>query len=151
MKKTFKNIRKISTIVLMTLIAIVSYLPAKPAHALLGEGDEVQDPIVETQTSIINGEDTISAAANDNLWIKEYVLDPIAWMVAKTMVQSMTNSTVAWINGGFNGSPAFIQDPEQFFMKLGDNIAGNFTMLSYRSKCPPSVSIEFFSGRRRNH
>ena len=106
----------------MILVSVIVCLPTRPVHAQVA----VTDPVVETETTLTVANSTISSTAEDSLWIKEYVLDPIAWMVAKTMVQSMTNSTVAWINGGFNGSPAFIQDPEQFFMKLGDNIAGNF-------------------------
>jgi hypothetical protein len=57
--------------------------------------------------------------------IKEFGLDPIAWMVSKTILQRMTASTVNWINKGFKGSPAFVTDPGAYFLNIGDQIAGN--------------------------
>ena len=41
-------------------------------------------------------------------------------------MQDITDETVNWVNSGFQGSPAFVQNPEQFFQNIGDNVAGNF-------------------------
>jgi len=38
----------------------------------------------------------------------------------------MTDSVVDWINHGFNGSPAFIQNPGGFFIDAADQITGAF-------------------------
>ncbi len=57
---------------------------------------------------------------------KEYVLDPIAWMLAKTIMQRISASTVNWINSGFQGSPAFVTNPEAYFSNIGDQVAGQF-------------------------
>jgi len=54
------------------------------------------------------------------------VLNGVAWMVAKTAVQSITRSTVNWINSGFNGSPAFVSDLNQNLSNLSDAVAEDF-------------------------
>lgn len=75
---------------------------------------------VETflQTGILVEEKTQTA--------KETIFDQLAYMAAKIMLQSVTNSVVTWINSGFEGSPAFITDPESFFTDVADQVAGNF-------------------------
>jgi hypothetical protein len=67
-----------------------------------------------------------TAAATNNLWIKEYVLDGIAWMLAKQLISQMTSSIVEWINSGFEGSPAFVQDLEGFLTDVADAAVGDF-------------------------
>ncbi len=52
--------------------------------------------------------------------------DTIAWQVAKQMVSNMTRSLINWINSGFQGRPAFIQDLNQFLIDALDNVAGEY-------------------------
>ncbi len=47
-----------------------------------------------------------SAAKNDTCW------KSIGRLITKMMIQKMTLSTVQWINSGFEGKPAYIQDPK---------------------------------------
>jgi hypothetical protein len=54
------------------------------------------------------------------------VLNPLAWTVAKTAIQSLTKSTVNWINSGFDGSPAYVTDLNQNLRSLGDKVANDF-------------------------
>ena len=56
--------------------------------------------------------------------VKETLLDGVAWFAAKLIVQKLTAETVNWINSGFQGNPAFVTDPGQFFLDVG--------MMSYR-------------------
>lgn len=49
----------------------------------------------------------------------------IAWQIAHEVLHSLTSSVVNWINSGFNGSPAFLTNPEGYFMNLGDQVAGD--------------------------
>jgi len=58
--------------------------------------------------------------------VKSYVLDGLAWHIAKIMVQQITADTVQWINSGFSGSPAFLSNPEGFFANIGDQVTGAF-------------------------
>ncbi|HVS79678.1 MAG TPA: hypothetical protein VHF05_01740 [Candidatus Paceibacterota bacterium] len=73
-------------------------------------------------------ETTISAFNQFSLVMKEYVGDSVAWFIAKVIIQQMTASVVDWINNGFNGNPAFVQNPQQYFTNIGDAIAGNFIL-----------------------
>lgn len=54
------------------------------------------------------------------------MLNGLAWQVAKTTIQSITRSTVNWINSGFQGSPAFITDLQTNLNVLSDTVANNF-------------------------
>jgi len=58
--------------------------------------------------------------------LKDFVLDKLAVMVANQIIQRMTASVVDWINHGFDGGPAFLTNPEGFFLDVGDQITGEF-------------------------
>jgi hypothetical protein len=51
-------------------------------------------------------------------------LDTLAWQIGKIAIQTMTKSTVNWINSGFNGSPAFVTDLQAHLQGVGDVVAG---------------------------
>ncbi len=50
--------------------------------------------------------------------------DAIAWCIVNAMIEHIANATIAWANSGFNGNPAFLQNPERFFRDLADYQAG---------------------------
>lgn len=52
--------------------------------------------------------------------------DALAWAAAKTVIQSMTQSIVNWINSGFEGSPAFVSDLNRNLGNLADAVAEDF-------------------------
>ncbi len=54
------------------------------------------------------------------------ILNGLAWTLAKLTIQSLTRSTVNWINSGFRGSPAFISDLNENLKYLGDAVAEDF-------------------------
>ncbi|MEN9524512.1 MAG: hypothetical protein RL536_581, partial [Candidatus Parcubacteria bacterium] len=58
--------------------------------------------------------------------LKEFVLNKLAVTLANQLLQKMTASIVNWINTGFNGSPAFLTNPEAFFLDVGDQVTGEF-------------------------
>jgi hypothetical protein len=58
--------------------------------------------------------------------MKDFTLDRAATMVAKQLLHMMTVSVVNWINSGFKGSPAFLQNPAGFFLDAADQITGAF-------------------------
>lgn len=58
--------------------------------------------------------------------VKDYGLDAVAWAIVNKVIERMSKATVTWINGGFKGSPAYISDPEKYFMDIGDKVAGQF-------------------------
>jgi len=55
---------------------------------------------------------------------KECSLDTIALAAARVLSERITDSVVAYINSGFNGSPSFITDPSAFFKDIGDDVVG---------------------------
>lgn len=59
-------------------------------------------------------------------YTKEFVLNSLAWTVAKLAIQQITSSIINWVNSGFEGSPAFLTNPEGFFLDLGDELTGAF-------------------------
>lgn len=67
-------------------------------------------------------ETAFSAISNN----KEMILDGLAWMIAKQIVSAMTASIVDWINNGFEGSPAFVQDLDGFLLDVADDTVGLF-------------------------
>jgi len=91
----------------------------RPAHALWGVEDISFDPTVWIQDLY-----TAFFAGEDNL--KEYVLDPLAWAAAKAVIHSISQSTVNWINSGFEGSPAFETDLRRSLGQLQDSAANDF-------------------------
>jgi len=48
-------------------------------------------------------------------------IQSIGRLIIKMLLQKLTVSTVKWINNGFDGSPAFIQDPGKFFGDIAKN------------------------------
>lgn len=57
---------------------------------------------------------------------KNFSLDKIATMIAKQILHTMTMDIVDWINSGFNGNPAFLSNPEGFFLDAADQVTGDF-------------------------
>ncbi len=70
---------------------------------------------------------------------KDFVLNGLAWSVAKVLVQQLTASIVNWINTGFDGSPAFLTNPQGFFLNIADDITGEFISQSgaLQNLCSP--------------
>lgn len=69
----------------------------------------------------------VKASAGDFILVgKEFVTDAIAWELANTFLKKITAQTVNWINSGFKGSPAYIKNPQQFFLSVADEQASRF-------------------------
>ena len=75
---------------------------------------DVTEKAIERNTSA-TAKSTATSTANDTC------LKSIGRLIVKLMIQKMTLSTVDWINHGFNGGPAFVQDPDKFFGDLAKN------------------------------
>ncbi len=53
-------------------------------------------------------------------------MDCLMRTIARAALQQITNSIVQWINSGFNGSPSFVTNYQQFFQSVADQAAGSF-------------------------
>jgi len=107
-----------TSVIVTTLVALL--LVAAPAPRA-----EAGLPVFETNPAVIGGIAVTAANASTQTLIMN-VLNGLAWTVAKTTIQSITRSTVNWINSGFNGSPAFVTDLQQNLNVLSDTVANNF-------------------------
>ena len=52
--------------------------------------------------------------------------DAIAYCITNEIITYVANSTIAWVKGGFEGNPAFIDNPGQFFQDLANVEASSF-------------------------
>lgn len=123
MDRFFDILRKtlVATITLVFAFAVV-YVPQPPETAQAqGVGGAVT--IIGGPGSIAAG---VSATANSLVAEKESMLDMIANQLAKTMISNILQSMVTWINSGFKGSPAFIQDLDRFLLDVADETAGEY-------------------------
>ncbi len=120
---------------LATILMVGLFLPfmPKPANAVLGVGDAVIVVADTSPTGITNN-------VNHQLQhLKDFVLDRLATLIAKQILHQMTVSVVNWINSGFQGSPAFLTNPEGFFLDVADQVTGAFISESgaLSSLCSP--------------
>src|SRR3989344_3598187 len=90
--------------------------------------------------------------------IKDYGLDAVAWTIVNHIIERMSASTVKWINGGFKGKPAFLENPEQFFGDVGKKVGGQFIFTNpkldflcspIRAKIRIALSKNFVDDRNR--
>jgi hypothetical protein len=72
-------------------------------------------------------------------------LDAIAFCFINQVIDYIGRATVEWIKTGFQGSPAFIDDPEKFFTNAIDSVAGNLlNQISDGLLCEPwRAQIQF--------
>ncbi len=91
------------------------------------------DPVQDVTGVITTGTTGVSAGANVTATmlaigqhVKDFILDSLANAIAQTIIRGLTAQTVNWINSGFKGNPAYITNPNQFFLNAGDSIAGQF-------------------------
>ncbi|MCX6719137.1 MAG: hypothetical protein NTZ38_02050 [Candidatus Taylorbacteria bacterium] len=103
---------------LIALITVQSF--PFTTHAIFGAADTVIVVAETSPTAIKRTTDTTM------MQVKNYVLDGLAWSVAKIMLQQVTASVVNWINTGFKGNPAFLTNPQGFFMDVADQATGAF-------------------------
>ena len=84
---------------------------------------EASLPVIDFSNII---QTTVTAVNTAGISTLEYVLNGLAWEVANMAIESITASTVNWINSGFQGSPAFVTDLKQNLRGVEDAIAARF-------------------------
>ncbi|MBU4536669.1 hypothetical protein KJ603_01365 [Patescibacteria group bacterium] len=94
-------------------------------------------------TNVLNtAEQYIQSAFAFALDNKEFILDGIAWQVAKMAVRQMTTSIVNWINSGFEGNPLFVTDFKGMMTDIADGIIGDYIYGSKLSFLCSPFSLE---------
>lgn len=113
------------------------FAPAAPAHALgggiLGCGAaEAGSAVTQAAASAVGSlhavpvTDKITNRNTTILKTKECVLDGLGIALAKGMISALTINIVDWINGGFEGSPAFVTDLHGFLGDIADQTSLDF-------------------------
>jgi hypothetical protein len=62
----------------------------------------------------------VSSAANTMEVFKECILDALAWAAKMIIYETILRAIFAWINQGFDGGPAFLSNPNEFFKKIAN-------------------------------
>lgn len=98
---------------------------AQLAVSVVGGPGSVADIKTSVSSSLTAGATTITAEGTSALVLKDFTLDgTIGWAIAKMMLRAMTQSVLAWASNGFQGNPAFVQDPKRFFGSVADQTLG---------------------------
>jgi len=111
MKKT------LATVLLSALLLTGVAIPQRVEAFSIG-------PIVLDPINLI--QNTLSYVVGDKLSFKEYILDQAAFLLANTSLETMTQDIVAWVNGGLQGSPLFVQNLSQYLTQIEDLAAEDF-------------------------
>ena len=109
----------------------------QPVRVVGGPGTQA-DIRTQTNTKKSAAMNTISAKKLGSLERKEYVLDGILHSIVKKITQQLVQSALRWVASGFQGSPMFVTNPQQFFTPAADQVAGQFIYGSaLNSLCSP--------------
>ncbi len=70
----------------------------------------------------------VSDTSGPSMWqlAKESGLDGAAKAAARMIIQQMVADTINWINSGFQGSPAFVQNLDRYLLSIADQAAVDF-------------------------
>lgn len=119
---------QVAVLLIITVLSGTLMLPQRAEAISVTEiGANLWTNIKTTVESTVSAVSNVTSAAADTLGIsKEFTLDSIAYWLAKKALKMVLKSTVNWINSGFQGSPAFIGDLEQFLIDSADEIFGEF-------------------------
>jgi hypothetical protein len=137
---TFFNILKKSLVasmfVIFTMAATYVPQPSTPlAYAGAAAGgstvwQQLYDNIQQIYTYIEQTATAISSAVSEYIdaleWNVEWILDGLAWNIAKSIIQAMTQDLIAWVNSGFEGSPMFVTDFGGFIGDVADAEFGSY-------------------------
>ena len=105
--------RRLTTFILLLSIVSLNFTP------LMAEKAQAQFVVNDPPLTAI-------AAAQATRETGRHVSDSAAMIAARLAIQQIVNSTVNWAQSGFDGNPAYVTDPKQYFTDLSDGIAGDF-------------------------
>lgn len=78
-------------------------------------------PTTEQKINAIKANTEATKQSTESLNANSSCIQSIGRLIIKMLLQKLTVSTVAWINSGFDGEPAFVQDPGKFFSDIAKN------------------------------
>lgn len=119
MKNYFLKHKKNITIPLVIVVTLFTF-SAQRADAII-----VHDP-VHTAFNIFEqiAQRAVGVAADLAQEAARISIDSAAYAAGQALLNQVTDNTISWIRGGFNGSPSFDVNPEQLLLGLTDSVAG---------------------------
>jgi hypothetical protein len=123
---------------LLIVVFLASSAPISHQNPLQVQKAEAVYSVTEVGANLATNikttiESTVSAVAEvsteiltyiDN--VREWVLEPLMFQLINTLISQVVTSLTAWVNSGFQGSPAFVTDIEAFLLNVADEAAGTF-------------------------
>ena len=116
MNVKFKKI--VATLLFICIISLSFAYPHK-TNALMA----VIDVAVLASVSAVLAVETESASAWS--W-KEFVMDTLFYLLNNVIIERIAADIVTWINSGFEGKPAFVQDQKALFQQIEGTVIGSF-------------------------
>lgn len=93
----------------------------------------------------ITGVNTAQQSMGTATGVKEYVieiLEQVGATIAGQLLNKLTESTVNWINSGFEENPQFVENPTSFFKNIADvEVKAVVDQIGYDSKTFRSVRV----------
>ena len=113
-------------------------------------GDFVINTLGEVSSASSDLSNADTAASTDSLWVKEYVLDPIAWGVSQAAIQTLTGSVVKFVASGNKGAAMFVTNLSGHMQGVGDKQTSSFLVqFAKNSNSPFAAAIS--SSLRTNY
>ncbi len=79
---------------------------------------KVDTGALEKKVDSVIANTAATEAATETLALNDNCLKAIGKIMVKMLLQKITMSTVEWINNGFNGKPAWVQNPGRFLENI---------------------------------
>lgn len=105
------------TFISLIVTAVVISMPFAPLRV----NAQVPGIMVPVLAPVSDSITTAHASFQD---VAKMSLDTLAYTAAQVALNQITQSTVAWVKGGFNGSPSFAVDPQQLFLNIANSVTG---------------------------
>jgi|GEM_PF-1489267 len=120
MKFFYSKLTRITVASVVLFSILISLTAPLTTHAMYGIMDTNIQSLDVAPTSFMR---TMSSTMQQ---MKSFVLDRLAYIIAKQILHQITASVISWINSGFKGSPSFVTNPGAFFTDVADQVTGAF-------------------------
>ena len=123
-RNKFKKIILSVSVIAIIFVGVTSlfFIPKSNVNAQIGG---IKIPTLKGISSLLPGSNNVPT--NDVKGnFKEFTLDSIFLNTAKVSINVLTESIVNWINRGFDGNPAFVDDFGGFLREVADRETAQF-------------------------